>query len=242
MKKIISIMLILLISLTGCTVNGVGLESKKGSGIKETKTFDLKGFKKISASHVFQVTIEKSDEFYVEVTYDDNLAEDIKVEVKGDTLKLYMDKKFNYNNVEVKATIKMPDIYGIKGSGVCDFELEEGFDFDHDLNLDFSGVSKLRGKISTGNIEIDISGCSSVSLKGSGKELSCDVSGVSDLDLENFIVDNADVEVSGSSTAEINTNGKIKVDASGTSTLKYKGDATIDSLDVSGVAKVKKIK
>jgi len=242
MKKIISIMLILALSLTGCTVVGIGISSKEGSGKAETKTFNLTDFEKISASHVFEVIIEKSDEFNVEVTYDDNLAEYIQVKEKGDTLKLDMDNKYNYNNVKVKAIIKMPDIYGIKGSGVTSFELKEGFQFDHDFDVDLSGVSKLSGKIKTGDIKIDISGCSNVTLKGTGKDLSCDISGVSGAQLEDFEVDNADIEISGSSNCVISTDGKINVDASGTSTLKYKGDATIESLDVSGVSDVEKIK
>jgi len=107
--------------------------------------------------------------------------------------------------------------------------------------MDFSGVSRITGKIKTGDIDIDLSGCSKVTLEGAGKDLSCDISGVSTVDLADFPVDNADIEISGSSKSIISTDGKIKVDASGTSTLKYKGDATIESLDVSGVADVKKI-
>lgn len=109
-------------------------------------------------------------------------------------------------------------------------------------NKIISGVSKLSGKVRTGDIEVKLSGCGDVTLQGSGKGVSCDISGASSVDLEDFKVDKADIELSGSSDAVINTDGKIQVEASGASTLKYKGDGSIESLDVSGAADVKKIK
>ncbi len=257
MKKIISIITTLALTVTCCTLISASTlkesgrsETKilinrsiiTGSEKAETKIFKLENFKNISASHEFEVTIEKSDNFNVEVTYDNNLTEYLEVELKGDTLMLSLDDKHNYNNVTIKATIKMPDIYVIKGSGVTNFELKEGFEFDHDFNVDLSGVSNLSGKIKTGDIKVDISGCSKVKLEGAGKNLSCDISGVSGTDLEDFKVENAEIEISGSSNAVINTDGKIKVEASGFSRLEYKGKGEIEVSEVSGLSCVKKIK
>ncbi|MCM1989979.1 head GIN domain-containing protein [Oceanirhabdus seepicola] len=257
MKKIISIITTLALTLTCCaSVSATTAEKTgrlnlktlfnrstiKGSDNSETKTFELTDFNKISASHVFQVTIEKSNEFDVEVTYDDNLSEYLEVELKDDTLRLSLDNKHNYDDVTLKATVKVPDICEINGSGVTSFELKEGFEFEHDLYVDLSGVSKLTGKIKMGDVDIDISGCSKVKLEGSGKDLSCHASGVSGVDFEEFQVDNADIQISGSSNAIINADGKIKVAASGISKLEYKGDGTIESSGVSGLSEVKKIK
>ena len=70
-----------------------------------------------------------------------------------------------------------------------------------------------------GNIEVrfDLSGSSNVTLTGSAQDVTIDASGSSDVDLTDFFVADADVEVSGSSTAIVKPSGRLGADASGAS-------------------------
>ena len=61
-----------------------------------------------------------------------------------------------------------------------------GFEFDHAVEFDVSGVSRLSGTVNAGDVTITLSGPSSISLSGSGGNLVAKVSRSSRFDLSNF--------------------------------------------------------
>ena len=93
--------------------------------------------------------------------------------------------------------------------------------------------------INVGDAEIEVSGASTISAVGAANDLSSFVSGASHVDLSNFSVNNADVNVSGASRVTINLEGILDYDVSGASTLEYIGNPTMGDTNTSGASTVK---
>jgi hypothetical protein len=66
------------------------------------------------------------------------------------------------------------------------------------------------------------------------------VSGASRSSLDDFTVNNANVNISGASTGTINLDGRLDANVSGASTLLYVGDPVMGTINVSGASTLSK--
>ena len=111
------------------------------------------------------------------------------------------------------------------------------------MTLDLSGASTFTCPLVTAaDINADLSGASKVSFTaGEANSLDVDLSGASNFDSPEFIVKTVHVDASGASKVAFTANdGTITGDASGASTVEYKGTAS-QSVDVSGGSSVKNV-
>ena len=83
-----------------------------------------------------------------------------------------------------------------------------------------------------------MSGASTVRLNGRGGNSNIVVSGASTADLEDFALEDAQVEVSGASTAIVNVSGRLDAEATGASKVEYQGEPTLGKIDESGASRV----
>jgi hypothetical protein len=60
------------------------------------------------------------------------------------------------------------------------------------------------------------------------------------MDLADFQIDDANVNLSGASHATVNLNGTLNVEASGASSLEYIGNPTLGNVNTSGGSSVNK--
>ncbi len=146
---------------------------------------DFAGFSKIEVGSVFQAKIVKSERYRVTIQLDDNALLYLRVDQTGDRLIVDLDGVDLTRNLTLKAEIAMPDLEGVSIRGVSSAEVT-GFDFDHAIEFDVSGVSQLSGTLNAGDVTITLSGPSSISLSGSGKNLTVKVSNPGHFDLSNF--------------------------------------------------------
>ena len=84
----------------------------------------------------------------------------------------------------------------------------------------------------------DLSGGSGITLSGSAQEGTIDVSGGSQVMLGEFAVEDAYVNASGGSQANVKPSGRLNVDASGGSRIYYVGAPTMGNIDTSGSSSV----
>lgn len=71
-------------------------------------------------------------------------------------------------------------------------------------------------------------------------ELKKELSGASRIRIEDYIVDDAVIDISGASSAEINAGGELDVTLSGASSLRYSGNPTLGDLNISGGSSLKR--
>jgi RNA polymerase sigma factor (sigma-70 family) len=105
-----------------------------------------------------------------------------------------------------------------------------------EAKLSATGGSNLEGKIEAGKADVSASGGSKVSLKGAAKEGKLSASGGGRLQLADFALDSAEVNLSGASKAEVQAKTKLDYVLSGASHLEYQGDPTVGKHEASGVS------
>ncbi len=209
------------------------------SGNIESRTVEVEDFARVSAGGAFQIELTAGESFEVELSADDNLLPLVEVEKHGDRLELSMKGPLNITgNATLKAQIKLPALQGLQLDGASRAVLS-GFREPGEVEIEASGASVVTGELSAGGLIAVLSGASRVNLEGFALAGELSASGASRLELFEFELATATVDVSGASYAEVSVRDEITLArASGASTINYKGGAGIGKLDVSGASSV----
>ena len=85
-------------------------DSIEGSGNVITHKKDFTDFSKVSLATALEGTVTRDGNFSVVIRIDDNLEEYLNVEQNGDTLKIYLDGKHRYHDINLEANITLPDL------------------------------------------------------------------------------------------------------------------------------------
>jgi len=210
-----------------------------GSGNLETEGYAFVNFTRIEISSAFEFEIEQSDSYGINVTADDNVMGYVQVSQDGQTLKIRLGTVPSLRQVTLRASLTIPQLRGLTVSGASRGTVS-GFSSTDDMDITVSGASRVTGDITAGHIGFDVSGASTVQLEGSADDIDANVSGASRFNLEDFIVGNADVNISGASTGTMNLAGRLDANVSGASTLLYIGDPVMGTIDVSGASTLSK--
>ena len=191
-----------------------------GSGHSVTQEENLTGFTSVTVSSGFRFTITYSSSYSVNVTTDDNLLSYLQVTRTGDSLSVGLKPGYAYLSATPKVAISMPDI----------------------TRLDLSGGSSgtMNGFVMSHDFAVTASGGSGVTVSGEGRSLTLEASGGSHLDLTNFSVTNANVDLSGGSQATVHLSGTLDANLSGGSQLYYLGSGTVGNVNLSGGSIVSK--
>lgn len=224
-----------------------------GTGEIATWEMDFEDFNKIEVGSAFDVEIMKSDTYRVSITVDEALYEYLKIDQRGNTLRIGLKPNYTYTGTKQQAVIHLPDLHRLELSGASK-AVVNGFSVSHSLdfelsgasqmelgptmagNSDFelSGASRVNGNIQMDDGNFDLSGASRLELEGSGDDISIKASGASNVRLHDFPVNTAGVDLSGASRAVIKVSDRMDVSLSGGSSLEYSGDPKLGSLNVSG--------
>ena len=210
-----------------------------GSGNLETEAYAFSDFTEIEIGSAFEFEIQQSSSYNISITADDNVMEYVQVSQVGQTLKIGLGRFGPIGLVTLRASVAMPQLLGLTASGATRGTIS-GFSSTEDLDIGASGASRVTGDITAGNVEFEISGASTIQLEGSANDMVADVSGASRLNLDDFTVNNADVDFSGASSGTINLDGRLDADLSGASRLWYIGEPTMGNIDTSGASTVSK--
>ncbi|MEL7562874.1 head GIN domain-containing protein [Dehalogenimonas sp. 4OHTPN] len=250
MKKILTLLVTASLAVTaaGCFPFG----SIIGRGPVETRTFDLSGFSRVEVSSTFDAEISRGSAFSVTVTTNENIFDYLDLEVNGDTLLVRL-KSGSYTVANLDAGITMPDLKALEVSGASEASVS-GFNFNHDLdlkvsgassitvenvksgnvNIEASGASRVKGSLECGDARLNVSGASNADLSGLGRNLDVTASGASHITLRDFSGAEVKVNFSGASSGTVNASGRLDVQLSGASSLRYFGNPAIGDVNVTG--------
>ena len=258
-KAIIPIILAVVLTAvaltSGCKVTGLG------NIVTEEK--DFTDFSRVDIGGTFEVEIVQSDSFSTTISTDKSFVDYIAVSKEGETLKIYLNPHHNFTDFTMgvktlKAKITMPALHGIRLSGatkatITGFRSSQDFSLNvsgaSSLDLDdievgnaeivISGASKITGSIKAENVDFEVSGASKVELAGSGENTILNASGASQVNLADFILNDANVKLSGASEASINAKGRLDAAVSDASTLYFLGNPTTGDTSVTGASTIK---
>lgn len=238
MKKYIWLPLIFLFAFQlACAVSLPS--SKTGSGNIVTIEEAFSDFDALDISHAFKVEVVQGDTYRVVLHVDDTFVEDLEIVQQGAVLRIGLKPEFRggITNATLEAEVTMPELSDIEVSGASQAEVR-GFASNAYFAGDVSGASVLRGEIEAGDTRLDVSGASSAELSGHGDSLTVDASGGSSVDLADYPVSDALIDASGASSVTVYVSGTLNASASGASSVKYLGDPTLGSIDISGASNV----
>ena len=203
------------------------------------QTISVSDFESLDVSNAFTVYVDNSERESVEIEANENLQEYIQVEKEGKQLHISLKKSFVTGKAVLNAYVSAKHLNEFKGSGATQFILRDNLKADK-INIDLSGASSLTGNIAAINFMAVLTGASSIKLDGSADIVVADCSGASSIEGYGFQSREASIEVSGASDAKLTVNEKLNAEASGASTINYKGNAVIGSQNSSGASNINK--
>ena len=233
-----AVLLVLIVQVfSSCTFAGpMGV---KGSGKAISEERQISSFRGLDVSGGFEVILTQGQKQSLVLEADDNLMREIITEVRGGELNIYVRGSVS-PVTKMKAYLTFVQLEDIDISGAVKLFSEQKLSFDR-LSIDGSGASKIDFSADMQSLKGDFSGASTITLSGNLNDLSIECSGASKLYLSDLLASTAKLELSGASYAEVNVSEKLRVDASGASYVRYKGDPKDVSFDNSGASKVRKM-
>ena len=143
------------------------------------------------------------------------------------------------NPTELKVTIYYKSIDEIDLSGAASIYSDDVVKTES-LEIDASGASDIELKLDTDYLEADFSGASKVEFSGRAKSVEVETSGATVYRAIELETESCELDASGAAVARIWCTGELSLEASGASSVRYKGSPSIDLINISGASSVRK--
>lgn len=214
----------------------------KGNGNIVTVERSTEDYDGISAGGFYDISLIDGEEGQLVLTGEDNILDYIETEVKGGTL--VIKSKDNKNLIPsqgktVSIIIPVDEIDRIRLSGSGNFIGKKTLKTD-DLDLQVSGAKNIDLSVEAADISLATSGSSNIRLAGNGEELKIRSSGSSNVKAYGLEVDEAHLELSGSSDVELTVNESLISRVSGSGNIRYRGNPEKVRSQISGSGAVSK--
>jgi pyruvate formate-lyase activating enzyme-like uncharacterized protein len=226
MKKltpyVLSVCLLGLVS--ACTLLRGDEVSPRG---EETKEFAVSDFDEVDGGSAIFYTVKKGSTFKVTAIGDGRDIDDLDIRVRGNQLKVdYVNRLGRIKRYRTDIIVEMPIVNYVEFSGASDAVLED-FSGLNQLEAKLSGASKLRLREEVGKLTADVNGASTLSISNTLEILDANVSGASIVNAFEADALKAYVRASGASTVRVSVSDYLEVDASGASSVFYRGTPDI---------------
>lgn len=236
-RLILAMLLLFVMQLSGaCVFNPFAVE---GSGKQISEDRQVSAFHAIKISGGFEVELIQSDAESLTILADDNLMNLIKTEVRNGELKISLTEPVR-NAKKMKAIITFRHLDNIDISGAVRLKGMNSMSFEK-LSIDASGASDIRLDLTSNSLDMDLSGASKTNMSGKVNKVDADCSGASKFYASELETSSFRFEASGASYAEVWVKDRLSVDASGASTVRYKGKPANIEKTTSGASSVKEM-
>ena len=225
----------------------IGIQAQNEKNIVVDANAELRsvsGFTAIEVSGAIDLFLSQGTEEGVAISASsDEMKQRIKTEIKGSVLHIYFDGKgLNWKiwgNHRMKAYITFKTLKSLEASGACNIKATESIR-QPELKLEMSGASDFTGDVMVTKLRIDASGASNLKLSGSADQVIIDASGACNIRAYDLKTDICKTDASGASNIHITVNKELNAQASGGSTIFFKGAGLIRDISSSGGASVKR--
>ncbi len=113
-----------------------------GSGEIATWEMAYTDFNQIEIGQAFDVQINRADDYRVSITIDKKLYEYLKIDQRGDTLRIDLESGYIYVDTIQRATVDLPDLHRLKISDAS-IAVVNGFSVSHSLDFELNDASRL---------------------------------------------------------------------------------------------------
>ena len=186
---------------------------------------DMRGFDGVEVAGRWRVNVSRGDDWRVDLSYPEDLADRVTVRLRGDRLWLGFksDIPWKEPGLPVSAEIVMPELEEVEVRGAAIVE-----------------VSGFRGR----RLEVDIAGAARLEgFDGRYDELELSVAGASDIDLRGIAVTDAEIDLAGASNITLTLDGgALSGSMAGAGSIEYYGSVATESVRVAGAARVERVR
>ena len=204
---------------------------------------NVKPFSAIDVSGAIDVYLSQGSSEAVAVSASEEKYRDrIITEVSNGTLKIYFDGNklgWNVGNKRLRAYVSFKDVHSLEATGASSFKID-GTISGNNLDVKLTGASNLTGNVKFSKLVADINGASQIKISGSVNDIDIDARGASDVKGYDLAVDGCSVKATGASDVRITVNKEISVNATGASSVFFKGDAVMTNVHTTGASSVSK--
>ncbi len=202
---------------------------------------DITGYDKLEVNDAFEVEVNYSETSQpIEIIANDNLHEYIEVVKNADVLRVGLQNSISISgNAKIKVVLTTDYLTGYTVNGASLISLKDTIRANQ-VAINLTGASKMDGTMIIQNLSVDMREASFLDITGETTDLNLTASGASRMSGYAFGCLDLDADLSGASEAELTVNGKININASGASILRYRGNATIESQHLTGASTITK--
>ena len=189
----------------------------------------VKGYHGIEVGSAIDLYLSQGDEETVVVSARDEKWRDrIITEVVDGILKIRLQSgHFSTGNNKLKAYVSFSALDKLSASGASNVYVD-GVISAGKLALTLSGASDFKGAIRVGELQLDQNGASDAKITGVVAGLAViRLSGASDVKGYDLTVESCEASASGASDIRITVNKELKANATGASSVYYKGEGVI---------------
>jgi Putative auto-transporter adhesin, head GIN domain len=238
MKRFLALALPVLVLFSSCHfITGKRI---RGNGHVISQTRNFSNFTGVDVSNAIHLYVKQDSGYSVRVETDENLQEYIIVYEEGGILRVKQENNTNLDATgRIKVFVSAPLYKSLEASGACKIMGETVLTATDAIDVDLSGASEAELELKAPKISAGMSGASSLTLTGQTKDLFIEGSGACHAHCFGLMSENAEVDVSGASNADVFASVKLHAESSGASDVRYKGNAAVNQ-STSGAGSVKK--
>jgi len=239
MNRLFAFAFLSVLVFTSC--NYVTGKRIKGNGNVISQSRSFSGFTAVEVSSAIHLYVKQDSAFSVKVETDENLQEHIIVDRDGSILRIKQENNTNLDATgKIKVYVSAPLFNRLKASGACHIISDNQLTAGDEISVDVSGASDALLEVKAPKVTTEMTGASQLKLKGQTRDLYIDGSGASNARCYELLSENAHVDVSGASSAEVFASVSIEAKASGASDIRYKGAANYTGKS-GGASSIKKV-
>lgn len=199
-----------------------------GSGKVVVEDRPIVGVRGVELMTHGEVLIEEGASESLIVRADDNLLPHLVTEVRGGILEISSSTPFRTAGV-VQFLLSVPSLDSVELSGAGSIVVAGRSTGDLWVLLAGAGRIDLE-RLDVGHLEIRLDGAGGIRADGEASELRVVVAGAGSYDGLDLLSSFADVEILGAGTASVWVEDELRVRISGSGSVRYLGDPTIDTV------------
>ncbi|UXP31111.1 DUF2807 domain-containing protein [Reichenbachiella agarivorans] len=216
---------------------------EKSVGKEKSMVFEMKDFDQIDAQGIYTIYVERGDKYSVVIKGGEDLRKEVVVKQYDRILELdFINKEWNLlkelsDEEKLEVYITMPRLKSVKSAGLCTLHIDR-FESD-DFQISMNGASNCKLSLEVKELEVDLSGAAVLELSGQADYMLTKVSGAANLKAFGLETNVLEINASGAASAKVYAKDKLIANASGISSVRYKGDPDSKKINESGISKIK---
>jgi hypothetical protein len=193
------------------------------SGRHITKDVSLKAYDEIKVSGPIKLVLLQDSSYSLKLSADSNILDQIKADVSGGKLTVELDqsKYCGTDSIVLHAGIgALKSLTASKSAQVTGLEVI----YVKDLKIDLSDTTSLSLNLNAASLKTSLNGSSTLDLKGQTGSHEVKSNGSIKLNAFEFISGSYDLNLEGVAKVSANVLNELKINATGSSEISYKGN------------------